>query len=124
MVEIEDFHRLLPLTGISGRRRLGPRRGGTLSASAGRENRVVIGGAALPFAAAHGYRPRQSQRGTGENSMAIAKVNGVDIHYEILGEMGPFVALQPGGRRARAGVRSLAEKIAEAGYRVLVYDRR
>ena len=56
--------------------------------------------------------------------MAVAKVNGIDIHYEILGETGPFVALQPGGRRAGAGVRSLAEKIAEAGCRVLVYDRR
>ena len=42
----------------------------------------------------------------------------------ILGERGPFVALQPGGRRAGSGVRSLGEKIAEAGYRVIVYDRR
>jgi pimeloyl-ACP methyl ester carboxylesterase len=56
--------------------------------------------------------------------MPVASVRGVDIHYEILGERGPFVALQPGGRRAGAGVRSLAEKIAEAGYRVIAYDRR
>jgi pimeloyl-ACP methyl ester carboxylesterase len=34
------------------------------------------------------------------------------------------VALQPGGRRGLIGVKSLAEKIAEAGCRVLVYDRR
>jgi pimeloyl-ACP methyl ester carboxylesterase len=34
------------------------------------------------------------------------------------------VALQPGGRRALAGVKSLGEKLAEAGCRVLVYDRR
>jgi len=47
--------------------------------------------------------------------MPIATVRGVDIHYEILGERGPFVVLQPGGRRAGAGVRSLGEKIAEAG---------
>ena len=56
--------------------------------------------------------------------MSVAQVNGVDIHYEILGDIGPFVALQPGGRRGGAAVRPLAGKIAEAGYRVLVYDRR
>jgi pimeloyl-ACP methyl ester carboxylesterase len=56
--------------------------------------------------------------------MPVANIRGVDIRYEILGERGPFVALQPGGRRAGAGVRSLAEKIAEAGYRVIAYDRR
>src|SRR5437763_15526986 len=56
--------------------------------------------------------------------MPVASIRGVDIHYEILGERGPFVALQPGGRRGGAGVRSLGEKIAEAGYRVIVYDRR
>ncbi|HEY4470362.1 MAG TPA: alpha/beta hydrolase [Stellaceae bacterium] len=56
--------------------------------------------------------------------MPVATIRGVDIHYEILGERGPFVALQPGGRRAGAGVRSLGEKIAEAGCRVIVYDRR
>ena len=56
--------------------------------------------------------------------MPVANISGVDIHYEILGERGPFVALQPGGRRAGSGVRSLAEKVAEAGYRVIAYDRR
>ena len=34
------------------------------------------------------------------------------------------MALQPGGRRGLAGVKSLGEKLAEAGARVLVYDRR
>jgi pimeloyl-ACP methyl ester carboxylesterase len=56
--------------------------------------------------------------------MPIAKIRGVDINYEILGEHGPFVALQPGGRRGLAAVKPLGEKIAEAGYRVIVYDRR
>ena len=56
--------------------------------------------------------------------MPIATVHGVDINYEVLGERGPWVALQPGGRRGLVGVKSLAEKIAEAGNRVLVYDRR
>ena len=56
--------------------------------------------------------------------MPVANIRGVEIHYEILGERGPFAAVQPGGRRASSGVRSLGEKIAEAGYRVIVYDRR
>src|SRR5712692_3780232 len=56
--------------------------------------------------------------------MPVASVRGVDINYQVLGELGPWVALQPGGRRALAGVKSLGEKIAEAGCRVLVYDRR
>src|SRR5215467_11379489 len=56
--------------------------------------------------------------------MPIATVRGVEINYQVLGERGPWVALQPGGRRGLVGVRSLAEKIAEAGCRVLVYDRR
>ena len=56
--------------------------------------------------------------------MPIASIRGVDINYEVLGERGPWAALQPGGRRALGGVKSLAEKIAEAGNRVLIYDRR
>lgn len=56
--------------------------------------------------------------------MPVATIRGVDINYEVLGERGPWVALQPGGRRGLVGVKSLAEKIAEAGCRVLVYDRR
>jgi pimeloyl-ACP methyl ester carboxylesterase len=56
--------------------------------------------------------------------MPIASIRGVDINYQVLGDQGPWVALQPGGRRGLAGVRSLAEKIAEAGNRVLIYDRR
>ncbi len=56
--------------------------------------------------------------------MPIASIRGVDINYQVLGDHGPWVALQPGGRRGLVGVRSLAEKIAEAGNRVLIYDRR
>jgi pimeloyl-ACP methyl ester carboxylesterase len=56
--------------------------------------------------------------------MPITNIRGVDINYEILGERGPFVALQPGGRRAGDALRSLAAKIAEAGNRVVIYDRR
>jgi pimeloyl-ACP methyl ester carboxylesterase len=56
--------------------------------------------------------------------MPVATVSGVDINYQVLGERGPWVALQPGGRRGLVGIKSLGEKIAEAGCRVLVYDRR
>ena len=56
--------------------------------------------------------------------MPVTQIRGIDIRYEILGERGPFVALQPGGRRGLAAVKPLGEKIAEAGYRVIVYDRR
>ena len=56
--------------------------------------------------------------------MPVISVRGVEIHYRVLGEHGPWVALQPGGRRGLGGVEPLAEKIAEAGNRVLIYDRR
>jgi pimeloyl-ACP methyl ester carboxylesterase len=56
--------------------------------------------------------------------MPIATIRGVALNYEILGEIGPFVVLQPGGRRAGSSLRTLAEKIAESGYRVVIYDRR
>ncbi len=56
--------------------------------------------------------------------MPVTQIRGVDIRYEILGDRGPFIALQPGGRRGLVSVKPLGEKIAEAGYRVIVYDRR
>src|SRR2546430_3885567 len=56
--------------------------------------------------------------------MPIATVRGVEINCQLLGEHGPWVALQPGGRRGLEGVKSLGQKLAEAGHRVLVYDRR
>jgi pimeloyl-ACP methyl ester carboxylesterase len=56
--------------------------------------------------------------------MPTATIHGVELNYDVLGERGPWVALQPGGRRGLVGVKSLGQKIAEGGYRVLVYDRR
>jgi pimeloyl-ACP methyl ester carboxylesterase len=56
--------------------------------------------------------------------MAIVSIRGVEINYQVLGERGPWAVLQPGGRRALDGVKPLAEKLAEAGNRVLIYDRR
>jgi pimeloyl-ACP methyl ester carboxylesterase len=56
--------------------------------------------------------------------MPVATTRGVAINYQIVGETGPWVSLSPGGRRALDGVRSLGERIAQAGYRVLLHDRR
>jgi pimeloyl-ACP methyl ester carboxylesterase len=56
--------------------------------------------------------------------MPVTQIRGIDISYEILGDRGPFVALQPGGRRGGVSVKPLGQRIAEAGYRVIVYDRR
>ncbi len=56
--------------------------------------------------------------------MPLMKVRGTDIHYELHGNRGPWVALTPGGRRPLEVVRSLAGRFAAAGYRVLIHDRR
>ncbi len=56
--------------------------------------------------------------------MPLANVRGVTINYEVLGSQGPWVALSPGGRRGLEGVQSLAGRIAAAGCRVLIHDRR
>ena len=51
-------------------------------------------------------------------------VRGVNIHYRVIGEKGPWLALITGGRRGFAEFVPLAEKIAAHGVRVLVHDRR
>jgi pimeloyl-ACP methyl ester carboxylesterase len=56
--------------------------------------------------------------------MPVAQVRGVNINYAVLGRRGPWMALSPGGRRAMEEIRHLAEPIAQAGYRVLIHDRR
>ena len=56
--------------------------------------------------------------------MPVAKVRGVELNYEILGARGPWMALSPGGRRDLNNVKSLAQRMADAGYRVLIHDRR
>ena len=56
--------------------------------------------------------------------MPTATVRGVTINYRILGDAGPWVALSPGGRNAMGSVQSLAQRIANGGYRVVIHDRR
>jgi pimeloyl-ACP methyl ester carboxylesterase len=56
--------------------------------------------------------------------MPVKNIRGVDIVYEVLGDRGPWVTVTPGGRRGKDSERVLAGLIAEAGYRVLIHDRR
>ena len=56
--------------------------------------------------------------------MPIAKINGIDINYEIVGDEGPAVTLITGGRRGYAEFLPLARMIAEQGFRVFLHDRR
>ena len=56
--------------------------------------------------------------------MARATARGVGINYEIIGRVGPWVALAPGGRRRMEAVELLGHRVASVGYRVLIYDRR
>ena len=56
--------------------------------------------------------------------MQLATINGVTLRYEVLGNKGPWMALSPGGRREMDNVRPLAQKMAAAGYRVWIHDRR
>lgn len=56
--------------------------------------------------------------------MPTAKVHGLNINYEIIGEGGPWVTLTTGGRRGYQEFVPLGRKIADHGFRVLLHDRR
>ena len=56
--------------------------------------------------------------------MATINLRDVNIHYRVLGERGPWLALITGGRRGFNEFVPLAEKIAAHGVRVLLHDRR
>jgi pimeloyl-ACP methyl ester carboxylesterase len=56
--------------------------------------------------------------------MARMQVSTVELNYEVLGSAGPWVTLLPGGRRSLDEVHGLGRLIADAGYRVLLHDRR
>lgn len=53
------------------------------------------------------------------------EINGGNVVYEILGTQGDFIVLTPGGRFSKdiPGLRPLAEKLVEGGYRVVLWDR-
>lgn len=56
--------------------------------------------------------------------MPLANVRGATINYEVIGTRGEWIALTPGGRLSLEHVRSIAQLLAQAGYRVLIHDRR
>jgi pimeloyl-ACP methyl ester carboxylesterase len=56
--------------------------------------------------------------------MATINLRDVNIHYRVLGERGPWLALITGGRRGFNEFVPLAGKIAAHGVRVLLHDRR
>lgn len=56
--------------------------------------------------------------------MPVATIRGISMNYDVLGGDGPWVALSPGGRNAMESVRSLAQRIADEGYKVIIFDRR
>jgi len=56
--------------------------------------------------------------------MPLARVRGINMNYRVLGSGGPWVALSPGGRRDISGIELIAGKVAEQGYRVVIFDRR
>jgi pimeloyl-ACP methyl ester carboxylesterase len=56
--------------------------------------------------------------------MSSVQVRSVTLVYEVLGDSGPWVVISPGGRRGLTSDRALGMLLAEAGFRVLVYDRR
>ena len=57
--------------------------------------------------------------------MAVANIDGLDIAYEVIGDSGQPWIITPGGRYTKddPGVRELAQLIAQAGYRVVIWDR-
>ena len=57
--------------------------------------------------------------------MAKVKINGLEIAYEIIGSGTQTIAITCGGRFSKdaPGLRELAQKLAEAGYKVLIWDR-
>jgi pimeloyl-ACP methyl ester carboxylesterase len=69
-------------------------------------------------------RREESWKDGEEADMPVMQVRGVGLVYEVLGTSGPWVAISPGGRRGLASDRALGVLIAEARFRVLVYDRR
>lgn len=56
--------------------------------------------------------------------MPYAKVRGIEMNYQVLGAAGPWVALSPGGRGDIGRIQFQAGKLAELGYRVVIFDRR
>ena len=57
--------------------------------------------------------------------MPKVKVGGIGVAYDIIGDGKKTAVITPGGRFSKdtPGVRALAQKLAEGGLRVLIWDR-
>jgi pimeloyl-ACP methyl ester carboxylesterase len=57
--------------------------------------------------------------------MPKVNVGGITVAYDIIGDGGKTAVITPGGRFSKdtPGVRDLAEKLAQGGLRVLIWDR-
>ena len=56
--------------------------------------------------------------------MPTADLSGARIHYEVVGEAGPWVVVLQGGRHPLEEVSEFAAALACFGFRVLLHDRR
>lgn len=56
--------------------------------------------------------------------MPTADLSEAQIHYEIVGEDGPWVVVIQGGRHPLEEMSEFASAVADRGFRVLVHDRR
>ena len=56
--------------------------------------------------------------------MPEARVRGVTLNYEIIGETGDVITLTPGSRRSYDELVPIGKLLATHGYRVLLHDRR
>jgi len=57
--------------------------------------------------------------------MPRIEINGISIAYELIGDGDKAITITPGGRFSKdtPGVRELAQELAGAGYKVLIWDR-
>jgi pimeloyl-ACP methyl ester carboxylesterase len=56
--------------------------------------------------------------------MPEARVRGVTLTYEVIGDRGDVIALTPGSRRSYDELVPIGKLLAAQGYRVLLHDRR
>jgi pimeloyl-ACP methyl ester carboxylesterase len=57
--------------------------------------------------------------------VGVARVNGLSLGYELVGDRGPVWVITPGGRFSKdhPGIREMATALAGLGYHVLIWDR-
>ena len=56
--------------------------------------------------------------------MPLTRIRGIEINYRLFGDEGAWIALSPGARHPYNDFVPIAERLASAGYQVLLHDRR